>query len=127
MWKYFTHKKTRRYIDVLNSLVKSYNDTFHRSIKTTPASVTKSNETEISKNLYTQLSKSAKPKLKIGDKVRINKTKRTFDKGYLTNWTREIFEITHVNKTFSPITYKIKELQGVNKFGGLIMDMNFNQ
>ena len=110
MWKYFTHKKTRRYIDVLNSLVKSYNHTFHRSIKSTPASVTKSNEAEISKNLYPQLS-SAKPKFKIGDKVRINKTKRTFDKGYLPNWTRAIFEVTHVNKTFSPIIYKIKDLQ----------------
>ena len=55
MWKYFTHKKTRCYIDVLNSLVKSYNHTFHRNIKSTPASVTKSNEAEISKNLYPQL------------------------------------------------------------------------
>ena len=59
------HEKTRRYIDVLNSLVKNYNHTFHRSIKTIPASVTKSNETEMSKNLYPQLSKSAKPKFKI--------------------------------------------------------------
>ena len=117
MWKYFTHKKTRRYIDVLNSLVKSYNHTFHRSIKSTPASVTKSSEAEISKHRYPQLSKSAKPKFNIGDKVRINKTKRTFDKGYLPNWTREIFEITHVNKTFSPITYKIKDLQGEQILG----------
>ena len=40
MWKYFTHNKTTRYINVLKSLVKSYNHTFHRSIKSTPASVT---------------------------------------------------------------------------------------
>ena len=76
MWKYFTHKKTRRYIDVLKSLVKSYKYTFHKSIKTTPTSVTKSNEAEIKKkkkkNLYTQFSKSVKPKFKIGDQVRIN-------------------------------------------------------
>ena len=56
MWKYFTYKKTRRYIDVLNSLVKNYNHTFHRSIKTSPVMVTKSNEAEISRNLYPQLS-----------------------------------------------------------------------
>ena len=67
--------------------------------------------------MYPQLSKSAKPKFQIGDKVRINKTKRTFDKGYLPNWTQEIFEITHVNKTFSPITYKIKDLQGEQYLG----------
>ena len=28
-----------------------------------------------------------KPKLKSGDKVRISKTRQTFDKGYLPNWT----------------------------------------
>ena len=105
MWKYFTHNKTRRYMDVLNSLVKSYNHTFHRSIKSTPASVTKSNEAEISKHLYPQLSESATPKFNIGDKVRINKTKRTFDKGYLPNWTQEILKSHMSTKRFhlSPI------------------------
>ena len=60
MWKYFTHKKTRRYTDVLNSLVKSYNHTFHRSIKSTPASVTKSNEAEISKKCVSAIIKKCK-------------------------------------------------------------------
>ena len=52
------------------------------------------------------------PNSKLEIKFESIKTKRTFDKGYLPNWTREIFEITHVSKTFSPITYKIKDLQG---------------
>jgi len=29
-----------------------------------------------------------------GDWVRIGKTKRTFDKGYLPNWTTELFRVT---------------------------------
>ena len=32
-WKYFTHKSTMRYIDVLNDLLDSYNNTFHQTIK----------------------------------------------------------------------------------------------
>ena len=48
----------------------------------------------------------------MGDFVRINKTKRTFDKGYLPNWTQELFQILAVVKTQTPITYKIKDLEG---------------
>ena len=35
----------------------------------------------------------SKPKFKVGYFVRIDKTKRTFDKGYLPNWTQELFQI----------------------------------
>ena len=35
-------------------------------------------------------------KFKIDDKVRISKTRRAFDKGYLPNWTEEIFTVTEV-------------------------------
>ena len=56
------------------------------------------------------------PNLKLEIKFESIK-QRTFDKGYLPNWTREIFEIIHVNKTFSPITYKIKDLQGEQILG----------
>ena len=56
--------------------------------------------------------KKSKPKFKVGDIVRINKTKRTFDKGYLPNWTQELFQILAVVKTQTPITYKRKDLEG---------------
>ena len=39
MWRYFTHKNTRRYLDVLQDLVHSYNNTFHRSIGMKPSEV----------------------------------------------------------------------------------------
>ena len=48
----------------------------------------------------------------MNDFVRINKTKRTFDKGYLPNWTQELFQILAVVKTQTPFTYKIKDLEG---------------
>lgn len=60
-------------------------------------------------------------KFKIGDKVRINKYKSIFAKGYLPNYTTEIFLINEVitnNNTFNsdkfindPVTvYKLKDL-----------------
>ena len=39
--------KTLSYIDVLPKLVKSYNNTYHRSIKMKPSQVTKSNEAKV--------------------------------------------------------------------------------
>ena len=76
-------------------------------------SVTLKNEQQVSENFYGKSnSKKVKPKFKVGDFVGINKTKRTFDKGYLPNWTKELFQILAVVKTQTPITYKIKDLEG---------------
>ena len=37
MWKYFSANNTMNYIDILSNLIKKYNNTYHRSIKCTPA------------------------------------------------------------------------------------------
>jgi len=62
-------------------------------------------------NLYGNLKPLAtKPKYKIGDRARISKYKRkTFDKGYIPNWTEEIFTVDKIQYT-NPITNKIKDL-----------------
>ena len=118
MWKYFTHHRTLRYLDVLSKLVNAYNHSYHRSIKRAPVSVTVQNEAKVSEILFENKksncknSKSSHAKFKVGDFVRINKTKRTFEKGYLPNWTRELFKISAVIKTQSPVTYKITDLDG---------------
>ena len=39
-------------------------------------------------------------KFKIGDIVRISKYKNIFAKGYVPNWSEEVFEIKKVNNTF---------------------------
>ena len=37
MWKYFSANNRMNYIDILPNLIKKYNNTYHRSIKCTPA------------------------------------------------------------------------------------------
>ena len=37
MWKFFSANNTMNYIDILPNLIKKYNNTYHRSIKCTPA------------------------------------------------------------------------------------------
>jgi hypothetical protein len=52
---------------------------------------------------------SNRPKFKVGARERIYKYKTTFEKGYKTNSTKDIFVISEINKT-NPITYKIIDL-----------------
>jgi len=48
-------------------------------------------------------------KFKIGDKVRIHKKKKLFEKGFTPNWIEEVFTVSKVQRT-DPITYKITDL-----------------
>ena len=114
MWKYFTDNNTNHYVDILPDLVGDYNNTWHSSIKMTPVEASKKkNELTVWRNLYPNRLNIIKinPKFSIGDKVRIIKKKKTFEKGYTTRWTEEIFTITKINRT-SPVTYKIADLNG---------------
>ena len=114
MWKYFTDNNTNVYVDILLDLVEDYNNTRHSSIKMTPVEASKKkNELTVWRNLYPNRPNiiDIKPKFSIGDKVRISKKKKTFEKGYTTRWTEEIFTIVDVKHTL-PITYKIADLNG---------------
>ena len=49
------------------------------------------------------------PKFKIGDYVRISKYKNIFVKGYMPNWSEEVFIISEIENTV-PWTYIINDL-----------------
>jgi hypothetical protein len=115
MFKYFTANSTRRYVDVLDSMVSKYNSTKHSSIKMTPVDASKEkNESAVWQNLYTDEVGYAPtdPKFSVGDKVRITVKKKTFEKGYLPRWTEEVFTISKVQFT-DPLTYKIEDCSGL--------------
>ena len=114
MWRYFTAKKTLRYIDMLSDLVYAYNHTVHRSIKTKPTLVSHENEDMIWQVLYGEDIVdvwSINYKFKIGDQVRISKIKRKFEKGYLPNFSKEIFTVSKTLPRRPPV-YKIKDYDG---------------
>src|SRR6218665_1821487 len=115
MFKYFTANSTRRYIDVLESIVARYNETRHSSIKMSPKDAgMKKNKTIVWRNLNSinnLNSEPIKPKFSVGDKVRITKKKTTFEKGYTARWTEEVFPVTQVQYT-APPTYKISDYNG---------------
>jgi hypothetical protein len=122
MWRYFTEKGTNKWIDIIDDLVISYNNTYHSSIKTEPFNVSKLNEEEIYENLYGYKKDEGdssflkKFKFKIGDFVRLSKIKKTFEKGYTRNYTREIF-VVHKIIAKNPVSYNLLDLKGENLIG----------
>ena len=103
------------YHDKLGKVVDECNNSFHSSVKMTPAEASPNqNERKVFANLYGGLiySKHVQPTFHVEENVRISKYKRKlFDKGFTPNWTEEIFVIDEILNT-NPVTYKLVNLQG---------------
>ena len=114
MWRYLTHINSKRYIEILQDLVKSYNNSYHRSIKMRPSEVCAKNEIDVYNNLYGEKPvKKQKTVFKytVGDLVRISKTRGPFTKGYDENYTHEYFTITKCIARIPPV-YKLEDYDG---------------
>ena len=112
LYRYFTADNTTQYLDILPSLVQQYNADIHRSIGMAPKDVNVKNEAEVWQRLYGQVTKTRRRgRLKAGDKVRLSERVKTFKKGYLPQWTEEVFRIQRVIQ--GPVLmYKVEEFDG---------------
>lgn len=121
MFKYFTERNTLRYIDVLPDLLEAYNNRTHSSIGMKPSQVNRRNQGEVWRRLYENYlwdrGRVRVPHFTIGDRVRISKMKKTFQKGYVQGWSEEIYRIREILDTI-PITYKLEDLLGEDLDGG---------
>ena len=79
MWKYFTAKNNRVYIDNLQDIVHGYNNSYHRSLGRASASVSLLNVGQVRRKLYgnSWTKPGRKFKFNSGDQVRISKSRRT--------------------------------------------------
>ena len=114
MWKRFTAENTRTWINMLDKLIMNYNNRFHTTIGMTPIQASMSNnQITVIENTLNKTNNIAKgkAKFKLGDRVRISRIKGVFEKGYLPNWSEEVYIIEGVLNT-TPITYKIKDTLG---------------
>jgi transposase InsO family protein len=119
LFRYMHEKNTRRYIDVLQDVVSSYNDTYHKSIKMSPAAVNEKTEGQVLRTLYGQEWMSADgdklptinklPRHQLGDLVRLSRLKGVFNKGYIGNWTEEIFVIAKIIHSKPYTLYRVKD------------------
>ena len=111
IYKYMTSISKNVYIDKLDDIVYEYNNTYHTTIKMKPI--------DVKDNTYINADKEINnkdPKFKVGDRVRISKYKNIFAKGYMPNWSEEVFIIKKVKNTI-PWTYVINDLNGEEIIG----------
>ena len=111
IYKYMTSISKNVYIDKLDDIVNKYNNTYHRTIKTKPF--------DVKDNTYINIDKKVNdkdPKFKVGDPVRISKSKNIFAKGYTPNWSEEVFIIKRIKNTV-PWAYVINDLNGEEIIG----------
>ena len=94
IYKYITSISKNVYIDKLDDVVRKYSNTYHTSIKMKPV--------DVKDNTYIDFKKESNqknPKFKVGDHVSISNYKNTFAKGYMPNWSEEVFVISKIKNT----------------------------
>ena len=125
--RYLQANETRKYIDVLQDILDSYNNTYHRSIGRKPAGVNEDNAREVYQFQYLPFDpksnvvenkvkkKAKKPisfKFSTGDTVRISspKTSAFTKESRRHRWSEEIFKISSRTMRYGIPIYKLVDL-----------------
>src|SRR5260370_15007381 len=111
--KYLTYNKSKRFVDVLDLIVKGYNNTIHSRTKYKPIDINKSNEKIVFNNLYKNKTQLEKQLFTKGDRVRVVLIRGQFQKGYIPNFSKEIFYVHKILYTSPYYKYKVKDKKGV--------------
>jgi hypothetical protein len=120
--RYMRANHSEKWLDQFQNFIVSYNNTFHRSIKQTPNSVTKKDENRLWELLYplknTNIPKKLSYKFDVGDIVRISRLRHTFQRYYNEHWTNELFIIKDRDfQQYIPVyrltDYAKEEIEGI--------------
>lgn len=114
IFKYLTATKQRRYIDVLDKIVLSYNSTIHSVTRMAPIEVRPENVPFIYHNTHRKhrnVITTSTQHLQKGDFVRVVRKQSTFQQTFSEKWTREVFIVT---KVINKKPYKLYKLIDFN-------------
>ena len=115
IYRYINHAGNYKFIHILPKIVKSYNSSYNRIIKTSPDKVTHENEHIVWENTYAgtlmkkyNSTRTHRYKFKVGDHCRITHERELFHKSFVQSHTEEIFSIHERLKT-EPVSYIVKD------------------
>lgn len=116
------HRNSHRWTDVIENIIKSYNATYHHTLKLAPRDVTAANSADVFRNIYHAriIDKPGKPTFKIGDRVNVIGKKVLFRKAYKQTFSHQTYIIKEVLKTV-PITYTLLTEDGDTAEGSYYM------
>ena len=118
LYKYFTHKNTYSYVDVLSDFVSGYNAMVHGSTGMAPANVTYSDVLALWKRMQKRWGKMSvkMARYSVGQHVRIGKEKAKFAKSAEQNFSTEIFRIIKVIHSTPRPVYELEDLNRKGNF-----------
>jgi transposase InsO family protein len=114
MFRYFTHVGNYKWVNVLPDLVDSYNLGEHRSLPK-GMSPKQASDPRRHSEVFRHQEQGGKSiakqntSIKIGDVVRVSKYKGVFEKGYVANFSEEVFTVRAIDQRYQPITYTIMD------------------
>ena len=88
IYQYMTSVSKDFYIDKLDDIVNKCNNTYQNRIKMKPGDLKLSTYIDFSKEINEK-----DVKFEVGDTLKISKYKNIFAKGYVRNWSEEVFVI----------------------------------
>ena len=98
-----------KWIDILPTITKQYNNKVHSSTKLTPIQASlKKNEGYVYKILLDKR-KKVTPKFQVNNLIRTADIKKTFSKGDTTNWSYKLYKITEIINDTIP-SYRLDNL-----------------
>ena len=101
----------------LNDVMKTYNERKHGTIKMSPIEGSKKeNENTVYHNIADKPLKPRKPKLNVGDLVRVPDKRTIYSKGDTTNWGNELFRVYSIENE-NPPQYLIEDENGEKILG----------
>lgn len=115
-YQYSYHNNTSKFIDVIQDIVKSYNNTVVSTTGFKPSEVNEDNALALYDKVYTPILRKrseerVKLSFRVGDLVRLSLFGDRFKRGFTQSWSEEVFEIFAVVKSH-PARYKVQDLLG---------------
>lgn len=124
-------KLGNRWTESVALIVRSYNNTFHKAVQTSPSKVNEKTVGDALHSLYSSYWKNDRlytpPKFKIGDYVRISVHRQPFTKGYRGKWLEEFFQVYQVKYTLPNNMYKIQTWNGSEKIQGTFYEQELQK
>lgn len=121
IFSFLRMNNSQRYIDVLQDLVTSYNNTWHHGIRELPAKVSKQNEKRLWWQMYWPVERKWNQRqdfvFSVGDFVRISLRKTAFGREYSDKFTGEVFEVVKRFKRQNIPMYILKDYAGDDIIG----------
>ena len=127
LYKIMKQNNSYQWTKFIDQAMKIYLNRKHRTIKMSPLEAEKDENEPIVRRTYWLRylkagKKKRKPKFSVGDSVRIFKERGTFHRGYMEDFTEEIFTISNVLTNLPVPRYRIKEYNGDVVVGSFFED-----